>query len=439
MGTLKSLTVQHKTKERYQQSLHDFFTFLKHESLVLPRQREHMDALVSDYLEHVWAQGEGRAMASTFMAALQDYDPKLKNNLPGSWRLMKTWSTHEVPSRAPPMTEAVLRAMVGWAVMHEHHTFALSLLVAFYGLLRTGELLAVATSEARDKSGSKKRAAKKKSKKNVAVQDPGETTDAREVFEAQHCFHGKALSSDPEQWAMPARGTPEVRSREVAPETLQVNGASSKSTPALDPDAKHLKGAEETDINMTMLQLFQEKKVPSGEALENLLAKRPDLKWIPSLEGADPNHRYEEQFKLHGPVFADGCPLQFGVTSGDPASAQRYGESRSFACSAVNTVPRRHPDIQLQQKGWCESSCLAWDCTICSTSIRDNVDMLRLLVESHSVSANLTSYLGEKPGASLLWNSSYFGALKCTRYLLEVRAAIDKTAPFQDRNSARNH
>lgn len=69
------------------------------------------------------------------MAALPDYMPKLKHNLPRSWRLMKTWTTHEVRTRAPPLSEPVLRAMVGWAYP-EHYTFALSLLVAFYGLLR---------------------------------------------------------------------------------------------------------------------------------------------------------------------------------------------------------------------------------------------------------------------------------------------------------------
>ena len=56
---------------------------------------------------------------------------------------MKTWTTNEVPNRAPPLTEAVLRAMVGWAIFHEHFGFGLSLLVCFYGLLRTGELLAL--------------------------------------------------------------------------------------------------------------------------------------------------------------------------------------------------------------------------------------------------------------------------------------------------------
>ena len=56
---------------------------------------------------------------------------------------MKTWSVHEIPARAPPMTEAVLRAMVGWSVTKGHETVGLSLLVGFYGLLRTGELLAL--------------------------------------------------------------------------------------------------------------------------------------------------------------------------------------------------------------------------------------------------------------------------------------------------------
>ena len=54
---------------------------------------------------------------------------------------MKTWTMHEVPNRAPPMTEAVLRAMVGWSFFHKHFAFGVSLLVCFYGLLRTGELL----------------------------------------------------------------------------------------------------------------------------------------------------------------------------------------------------------------------------------------------------------------------------------------------------------
>ena len=141
MGSLKSLTVQPRTRSRYDKGLEDFFSYLKREGLVLPKRREFMDDLCSDYLEFLWSEGEGRATASNFLAALQDFDPKLRGMLPSSWRLMKTWATHAVPHRAPPMTESVLRAMVGWSFFHEKYKFGISLLVGFFGLLRTGELL----------------------------------------------------------------------------------------------------------------------------------------------------------------------------------------------------------------------------------------------------------------------------------------------------------
>ena len=143
MGTLKSLAVQPKTRERYDSSVQRFFGYLSREGISLPKARDSMDSIVSDYIEHLWSEGEGRAEASNALAALQDADPKLRGCLPGAWRLLRTWNANELPQRAPPLTESVLSAMVGWAVMHEHYDFGLSLLVAFHGLLRTGELLGI--------------------------------------------------------------------------------------------------------------------------------------------------------------------------------------------------------------------------------------------------------------------------------------------------------
>lgn len=106
-----------------------FFGFLRREELVLPTKRDELDPIVSDFLEHLWASGEGRSVASNVLAGLQDFDPKLKGTLPGSWRLMKTWTTKELPNRAPPLTEPILRAMVGWAYFSQHFNFGLSLMV----------------------------------------------------------------------------------------------------------------------------------------------------------------------------------------------------------------------------------------------------------------------------------------------------------------------
>ena len=141
LGTLKSLSVQPVTRKRYQSSLDQFYDYLRGEQLELPKQRDKLDGIVGDYLEYLWSQGEGRASGSNLLAALQDVDPHLKGHLPGSWRLMKTWAANEIPNRAPPLTENVLKAMIGWSIFNQHFTFGLSLLVGFYSLLRTGELL----------------------------------------------------------------------------------------------------------------------------------------------------------------------------------------------------------------------------------------------------------------------------------------------------------
>ena len=84
LGSLKGLTVQPRTRQLYTECLNRFFDWMAGEGLVLPRL---VDALVSDYLEHLWASGEGRSVANNTLAALQDRDPSLKKKLPGSWRL----------------------------------------------------------------------------------------------------------------------------------------------------------------------------------------------------------------------------------------------------------------------------------------------------------------------------------------------------------------
>lgn len=139
MGSLQSLTVQPATKKRYNQAVDRFLQFLNREGLALPTARSKLDVLTAEYLEFLWQEGEGRALASDTLAGLQDWDPRLKGQLPCTWRLLKVWHTHEVPNRAPPIPERVLHTMVGYCLFHNKHLFALSLLIGFYGMMRTGE------------------------------------------------------------------------------------------------------------------------------------------------------------------------------------------------------------------------------------------------------------------------------------------------------------
>ena len=146
LGTLRQLTVQPATRKRYDKAIDGFLIFLKNEGQALPRERDRMDPLLCDYLEHLWATGAGRALAADTLAGVQDLQPNLRTRLPGAWRLLKTWHINEIPNRAPPLPEHVLRAMAGWAFFKGHFTFGVSLLLGFYTMLRTGELLGLRSS-----------------------------------------------------------------------------------------------------------------------------------------------------------------------------------------------------------------------------------------------------------------------------------------------------
>ena len=93
LGTLKSLTVQGSTRVRYDKALEQFWSFLREEGRRLPDQAHDLDQLLCEYLEHLWSEGFGRALASDTVAAVQDAQPDARKRLPAAWRLFKAWSS----------------------------------------------------------------------------------------------------------------------------------------------------------------------------------------------------------------------------------------------------------------------------------------------------------------------------------------------------------
>ena len=78
LGTLKSLTVQGSTRVRYDKALEQFWSFLRDEGRRLPDQAHELDQLLCEYLEHLWSEGVGRALASDTVAAVQDAQPDVQ-------------------------------------------------------------------------------------------------------------------------------------------------------------------------------------------------------------------------------------------------------------------------------------------------------------------------------------------------------------------------
>ena len=69
--------------------------------------------------------------------------PRIRGSIPGAWRLLKAWHTNEIPNRVPPFPENVVHSLAGYFLFHQNPKMALSVLLGFYGMLRTGELLGI--------------------------------------------------------------------------------------------------------------------------------------------------------------------------------------------------------------------------------------------------------------------------------------------------------
>ena len=143
LGPLRNLTVQPATRARYDKALEKFRDYLRGEGRRFPDDPQVLDFWLSHYIEVLWESGEGRALAADTIASIQDFRPAVKGRLSSSWRLMKTWPTTELPNRAPPLLQEALDILVGYSLFRDDPLFALSLLLGFHGLLRTGELLGV--------------------------------------------------------------------------------------------------------------------------------------------------------------------------------------------------------------------------------------------------------------------------------------------------------
>ena len=130
------------TQARYSTALFLLLPVL--EALQTP---EALDMAVSDWIEWMFSKGEPQHLISDALCGLQWWEPWTKRRLPNAWRLFHVWRKIEVVARAPPLTSLLVRSMVAYCLAHSDIQMAAALLIGFYGLLRTGEILNLRLSE----------------------------------------------------------------------------------------------------------------------------------------------------------------------------------------------------------------------------------------------------------------------------------------------------
>eukprot|EP00435_Cladocopium_sp_Y103_P042764 s872_g11.t2 len=135
---LRDFTIAPKTRARYEQAVGRIVPFLEAQ-----KDLTFLDDVICEWIEAQWARGESVNFIADTLSGLHFYWPELRGQLRVAWRLFKQWRRIEAPSRAPPITVVLVRAIVCRAVQQGDLAFATLIALGFHALLRTGELLSL--------------------------------------------------------------------------------------------------------------------------------------------------------------------------------------------------------------------------------------------------------------------------------------------------------
>ncbi len=127
-----------KTQDRYYIGLSKLLPLLQSVGSTLQ-----IDDVVADWVQKCWEDGESLHIVNDGLCGLHHYQPWTKTLVPTAWKLFKVWRRVEAPNRAPPLTAQIVHAMAMYALNHNNLVYAGLLLLGFFALLRTGELLQV--------------------------------------------------------------------------------------------------------------------------------------------------------------------------------------------------------------------------------------------------------------------------------------------------------
>jgi len=139
---LEDAALTEKTLTRYYSALRKLLPYVEQ----CPGE-EFLDSYVCRWIRKMWRTGEPLLTIGDGLSALHFYQPWTRKRLPHSWKLFSVWRKIEVPSRAPPLTLTLVKAMSAYEWSENNFEMAVLLLLSFHCLLRTGEMLSVTAND----------------------------------------------------------------------------------------------------------------------------------------------------------------------------------------------------------------------------------------------------------------------------------------------------
>lgn len=133
---LEDRAITAKTRSRYYEAV----------KIVLPlleRSTAPPDEIISQWIEEQYEEGEPITHIGDALSGLHHYAPWIKGSLQGAWRLFRLWRKVERPKQAAPLPVAFCEALVARFIQCDDLEMAAACCLGFWGLLRTGEILAL--------------------------------------------------------------------------------------------------------------------------------------------------------------------------------------------------------------------------------------------------------------------------------------------------------
>ena len=139
---LHDVSISEKTQTRYFWALNKLLPFITAVHSLLD-----LDEAITNWIQRSFERGEPLHLISDALCGLQHQEPWVKRNIPMAWKLFGVWRKLESPGRAPPLTKDIIYSWANYAIEHHDIIFASLVLIGFFALLRTGELLQVCAKD----------------------------------------------------------------------------------------------------------------------------------------------------------------------------------------------------------------------------------------------------------------------------------------------------
>ena len=144
---LKFKGITSRTSACYRKEIARFFLYLEQIDEPLPEASAAMDAILAEYINCMYQDGDSLSQAGWLLSGLKRFMPRLKFHLPTSQQYYQNWLRDHLPQRAIPMPWMVLKAMASICWKEGHYDLAVLLLLGFSFFLRTMEMISLRSED----------------------------------------------------------------------------------------------------------------------------------------------------------------------------------------------------------------------------------------------------------------------------------------------------